>query len=63
MAKNITDFKLFIKKEVSLNKTRIDRLNKHVESVQKFLESTNFSIKKIFPLGSYEQKTIIKPAK
>lgn len=63
MAKNIGYFKSFMKNEVGLNKTRHNRLNRHVDSVRKFLESTDLRIKDIFPLGSYEQDTIIKPAK
>jgi len=63
MAKHIGHFKSFLKKEVALNTTRLNNLDRRVEAIKKFLYASNLEIKSVFPLGSYAQGTIIRPAK
>lgn len=61
--KSIALFKKFMHANVDLNKTRINRLNRHVGAVQNFLDRSSFQVKGVYPQGSYAHQTIIKPAK
>lgn len=63
MAQNIRMFNRFMDSHVNLNKTRLDRLNNHVDAVKAYLRESNLRIKNIYPQGSYAHRTIIKPAK
>ena len=59
-------FDLFLKNEVNLNKSRLDKLNEKIEIINKFFkENDKFKTiyKGLLPQGSYAQQTIIKPPK
>lgn len=59
--KHIRDFNEFLEDVVNLNKSRLDRLNGHVDAIETFLRENLDSFIKIEPQGSYATKTIIKP--
>ena len=54
-------FEDFLKKQVDLNQTRLNLLNRRVETVTELLESKLDGYRKYVPQGSYAQGTIIKP--
>ena len=64
--KHIEHFKNFLRDEVNLNTTRLDRLDDRVGSIESFLKKDS-TFKDYFsdlvPQGSYAHKTIIKPVK
>jgi hypothetical protein len=53
----------FLKSEVNLNQSRLDRLSGHVEAIRKFLRENLNDYEKIEPQGSYALRTIIKPVR
>lgn len=58
------DFKSFLKNEVNLNQTRIDRLQTSVSAIETFIaEHDTFSdiFLDIIPAGSWAHRTIIRP--
>lgn len=61
--KHVSEFTKFLTEEVNLNKTRIETLTKRVETIEDFLNGTEWSkiILKCTPQGSWAHKTIIKP--
>ena len=61
--KLLDHFASFLKDEVNLNQTRIDRLKGHVEAIQNFLRGSHYDtqILRFSPQGSWAHKTIIKP--
>ena len=61
--KHVGFFDDFLKGEVNLNQSRLNRLTDHVEAVQTFLGHNLASYKKIERQGSYALRTIIKPVK
>ena len=56
-------FDAFLKDEVNLNQTRIDRLNGHVKAVSEYLSQNLDSYSKVERQGSYALRTIIKPVR
>ena len=60
--KHIQFFNDFLKDEVNLNQSRLDRLNTSVKAVSEFLSQNLDSYIKIERQGSYALGTIIKPA-
>lgn len=61
--KHVGFFDDFLKDEVNLNQSRLDRLTDHVAAVRTFLRNNLESYKKIERQGSYALRTIIKPVK
>jgi hypothetical protein len=64
--KHIEHFKKFLKEEVNLNQSRLDRLGDRVASIEGYLRnhsSFSSSYVELIPQGSYAHRTIIKPAK
>jgi hypothetical protein len=61
--KHLSEFSKFLIEEVNLNKTRIETLTKRVDTIEDFLNGTEWSkiILKCTPQGSWAHKTIIKP--
>lgn len=59
--KHITHFKDFLKEEVNLNQTRLDKLADHVEAVVSYLKSDLDGFLGMERQGSYGLMTIIKP--
>lgn len=53
----------FLKEEVNLNPSRLDRLNSSVKAVSEYLSQNLSSYVKVERQGSYALKTIIRPAK
>jgi hypothetical protein len=53
----------FLRDEVNLNPSRLERLNGHVDAVRKFLSQNLEGYEGIEPQGSYALRTIIKPVK
>lgn len=53
----------FLKEEVDLNQSRLDRLNSSVKAVSEYLSQNLSSYVKVERQGSYALKTIIRPAK
>ncbi len=61
--KHVTYFNDFLNKEVNLNQSRIDRLDKSVGAVTSLLKSKLDGYRKYSTQGSYAHRTIIKPVK
>ncbi len=61
MTKNNQDFQDFLRDEVNLNKTRLDRLNRSVRAVSSHLEDHLTGYQKTERQGSYALDTLIKP--
>lgn len=61
--KHTAEFERFLLEEVNLDKSRIQTLRERVESIQKFLEGSDYRAEIIgfSPQGSWAHKTIIKP--
>src|SRR5258706_13662067 len=61
--KLIADFEGFLSNEVNLNPARITKLEKHIKSVEKFLDGSDWGprIRRYSAQGSWAHKTIIKP--
>lgn len=62
--KHIQIFQSFLKNEVNLNQTRIDRLDDSVAAVEAYLkDSSTFKdyFQELIPQGSYAHRTIIRP--
>ena len=56
-------FDEFLKSEVNLNQTRLDRLSGHVKAISNFLGENLEDYEKIERQGSYALRTIIKTCK
>lgn len=61
--KHTPEFEAFLKDEVNLNQSRIDRLNGHVKAVSEFLAQNLDSYIKVERQGSYALRTMIKPVR
>ena len=61
MAKNNKDFQDFLRDEVNLNQSRLDRLNKSVGAVDAYLKDHLTGYQKMERQGSYALGTLIKP--
>ena len=61
--KHTQEFDVFLRDEVNLNQTRIDRLNGHVKAVSEFLSQHLDSYIKVERQGSYALRTMIKPVR
>ena len=61
MTKNNQDFKDFLRDEVNLNQSRLDRLNKGVRAVDNYLKDHLTGYQKMERQGSYALGTLIKP--
>ena len=61
MTKNNTDFQEFLRDEVNLNQSRLDRLQTSVGAVGSYLREHLTGYQKIEPQGSYALGTLIKP--
>ena len=61
MTKNNQDFKDFLRDEVNLNQSRLDRLNKSVGAVDGYLKDNLTGYQKMERQGSYALGTLIKP--
>ena len=61
MTKNNQDFKDFLRDEVNLNQSRLDRLNKGVRAVDSYLKDHLSGYQKMERQGSYALGTLIKP--
>ena len=59
--KHVVFFQDFLDQEVNLNKTRLKRLQEHVEAVRDFLSEELDEFEGMERQGSYALKTIIKP--
>ena len=51
----------FLKNHVNLNQTRLDRLNRRVETITNILKDKLYDYRKYSPQGSFAHGTIIKP--
>lgn len=60
----IEHFTKFMTDEVNLNNSRIEDLTARVETINKFVGSSDWGpvIRRFSPQGSWAHKTIIKPA-
>ena len=56
-------FNDFLKGEVNLNPSRLERLNGHVQAVTEFLSKNLVGYRKVERQGSYALRTIIKPVR
>ena len=56
-------FSEFLRDEVNLNQTRLDKLDGHVDAITKFLAEHLISYERIERQGSYALGTIIKPVR
>ena len=61
MAKNNKDFQDFLRDEVNLNQSRLDRLNTSVGAVDAYLKDHLTGYQKMERQGSYALATLIKP--
>ena len=61
MTKNNQDFKEFLRDEVNLNQSRLDRLNTSVRAVNSYLKEHLTGYQKMERQGSYALGTLIKP--
>ena len=61
MAKNNKDFQDFLRDEVNLNQSRLDRLNTSVRAVDAYLKDHLTGYQKMERQGSYALGTLIKP--
>ena len=61
MAKNNKDFQDFLRDEVNLNQSRLDRLNTSVGAVDAHLKDHLTGYQKMERQGSYALGTLIKP--
>ena len=61
MTKNNQEFKDFLRDEVNLNQSRLDRLNKGVRAVDGYLKDHLTGYQKMERQGSYALGTLIKP--
>ena len=61
MTKNNQEFKDFLRDEVNLNQSRLDRLNKGVRAVGGYLKDHLTGYQKMERQGSYALGTLIKP--
>ena len=61
--KHVQFFTDFLRDEVNLNQSRLDRLNTSVRAVKEFLSDNLDSYRKVERQGSYALRTIIKPVK
>ena len=61
--KHNREFDAFLKDEVNLNQSRIDRLNGHVKAVSEFLSQNLDPYMKVERQGSYALRTMIKPVR
>jgi hypothetical protein len=64
--KLIHSFNQFLEDEVTLNKSRLDRIKKGISVVRDFLKDNELfgeCFKSLTPQGSVRQETTIKPAK
>ena len=61
--KHIKYFEEFLRDEVNINQSRLDRLNTSVRAVSEFLSTYLDSFEKVERQGSYALRTIIKPVK
>lgn len=61
--KHTPEFEAFLKDEVNLNQSRIDRLNGHVKAVSEFLSRNLDAYIKVERQGSYALRTMIKPVR
>lgn len=61
--KLVKHFNDFLQEQVNLNKTRIEQLERHVDSIQSFLKNSGYGavIRSYSSQGSWAHKTIIKP--
>ncbi len=62
----VASFEKFLNDEVNLNQSRIDKLNKKIETIDKFCtenDDLKGIYKELISQGSFGQKTIIKPVK
>lgn len=59
--KHVAFFQDFLDQEVNLNKSRLKRLNEHVEAVKDFLSEELDEFEGMKSQGSYALRTIIKP--
>ena len=62
--KHVQTFIDFMRDEVNLNQSRIDRLEKRLETITNFLKESDLlkdNFLETIPQGSYAHKTIIKP--
>ena len=61
MSKNNQQFQDFLRDEVNLNQSRLDRLNTSVRAVDSHLKNNLTGYQKMEPQGSYALRTLIKP--
>ena len=61
MTKNNQDFREFLRDEVNLNQSRLDRLNTSVRAVDNYLKDHLTGYQKMERQGSYALGTLIKP--
>ena len=61
MTKNNQDFQDFLRDEVNLNQSRLDRLSTSVRAVDSYLEEHLAGYQKMERQGSYALGTLIKP--
>ena len=61
MTKNNQDFQDFLRDEVNLNQSRLDRLNTSVRAVDSYLKDHLTGYQKMERQGSYALGTLIKP--
>lgn len=61
MTKNDQEFRDFLRDEVNLNQTRLDRLQTSVGAVNTYLKEHLPGYQKMEPQGSYALQTLIKP--
>ena len=61
MAKNNQEFKNFLRDEVNLNQSRLDRLNTRVLAVNRYVKDNLTGYQKMERQGSYALGTLIKP--
>ena len=61
MTKNNQEFQDFLRDEVNLNQTRLDRLQTAVGAVDAYLKDNLPGYQKMEPQGSYALQTLIKP--
>ena len=61
MTKNNQEFQDFLRDEVNLNQSRLDRLNTSVQAVNSYLKDHLTGYQNMEPQGSYALGTLIKP--
>ena len=61
--KHVEYFRVFLRDEVNLNQSRLDRLNSSVNSVSNYLKNNLGSYRRVERQGSYGLRTLIKPVR